>query len=364
MLDALQSRAHSGNRTYAEKCIASMKEAYGFGSIFLTPSCTAAMEMGAILADLSPGDEVILPSYTFSSTANAIVLRGARPVFCDVEPDTMNVDVDGIEALISERTKLIVPIDYMGIPCEMDAIMKIAEKYGLMVMEDAAQSFHSFYKGKPCGSMPPLAAFSFHESKNLSCGEGGALIVNDPELVQRATFLQEKGTDRALVLKGEKTKYGWVDLGSSYLLSDIQAAMLLAQLEHVEVIVSRRNKITQAYTELFSPYERDGCVSLPKPPPHVTINHHAFFVIFDTAENQERFLSLSREKEIYPYTGYLPLHSSKMGRKFGYRPEDAPVTEDTARRIVRLPFYTDLVDDGLNYCLDGLRAVLGQIYSI
>ena len=363
LLDALRSRAHCGNRAYSEKCIALMKEKYGFQAVFLTPSCTAAMEMGALLADLAAGDEAILPSYTFSSTANAVALRGARPVFCDVDPDTMNMDVNRIESLITDRTKLIVPIDYMGIPCEMDPILDIARKHRLMVMEDAAQSFHSFYKGRPCGSMPHLAAFSFHESKNLSCGEGGALIVNQPDLVERAAYLQEKGTDRALVLKGERSKYGWVDLGSSFLLADLLAAVLLAQLENVETIVQKRGKITRAYGDLFADYEKRGRVKLPKPPPHVTLNHHAFFVIFDTADHQEQFLSLCREKNIYAYRGYLPLHSSKMGRQLGYRPEDVPITEDIAGRIVRLPFYTELADRGLDYCLEGMRAALHRLYG-
>jgi len=363
MLDALRSRAHCGNRAYGEKCVELLKEKYGFHSIFLTPSCTAAMEMGAILANLAPGDEVILPSYTFSSTANAIVLRGTRPVFCDVAPDTMNLDVGLIEALITERTRMIAPIDYAGIPCEMDAILNVARKHGLMVMQDAAQSLHSFYRGRACGSMAPLAAMSFHESKNVSCGEGGALIVNQPDLVERATFLQEKGTDRSLVLRGRKNKYSWVDVGSSFLLSDVLAAMLLAQLEQVEAIVAKRSRITQAYLELFSPYEKSACVRLPKPPAHVSTNHHAFFVIFDTAENQRRFLALTRDREIYPYIGYVPLHSSPMGRRFGYRPEDVPRTEDLAQRIVRLPLYADLADQGLDDCLEGIGVVMRQIYG-
>jgi len=340
-----------------------MKEKYGYHAVFLTPSCTAAMEMGAILADLTPGDEVILPSYTFSSTANAVVLRGAKPVFCEIDPDTMNINVNRIESLITQHTKLIAPIDYMGIPCEMDPILDIARKHNLMIMEDAAQSFYSFYKGKSCGSLPPLAAFSFHESKNFSCGEGGALIVNQPDLVERATYLQEKGTDRSLVLRGERSKYGWVDLGSSFLLADLLAAVLLAQLENVETTVSKRSKITQAYRTLFTIYEERGFVKLPKPPPHVTLNHHAFFVIFDTADNQQKFLTMCRDKNIHPYRGYLPLHSSKMGHKFGYRPEDLPLTEDISSRIVRLPFYTDLADEGLDYCLEGMSAVLRQIYG-
>ncbi|MCX6641469.1 MAG: dTDP-4-amino-4,6-dideoxygalactose transaminase [bacterium] len=362
LLEALRSREHCGNREFAQKCIALLQERYGFGSVFLTPSCTAAMEMGAILADLQPGDEVIMPSYTFSSTANAIVLRGARPVFCDVAPDTMNIDVSRIEALITPRTKMIAPIDYAGIPCDMDAIQQIAGKHGLTVMQDAAQSLHSIYRGKPCGSQAPLAAFSFHESKNFSCGEGGALVVNDPALVERALILQEKGTDRALVLKGAKSKYSWVDLGSSYLLSDLLAAVLLAQLQQAEEITVQRSRITEAYYRLFTSYEQKGCLSLPHPSDDVTLNHHAYFVIFDRTESQQLFLSLCRQKSIYPYTGYLPLHSSVMGRKFGYQPEDLSLTEALASRIVRLPFYTDLQGEQLEYCLEGMQGVLGRIY--
>lgn len=340
-----------------------MKEKYGFLAVYLTPSCTAAMEMAAMLADLQSGDEVILPSYTFSSTVNSVVLRGAKPVFCDIEPNTMNMDVNQIESLISDRTKMISPIDYTGIPCEMDIILEIARKYGLTVMEDAAQSFHSFYKGKSCGLLPPLAAFSFHETKNLSCGEGGALVVNDPNLIERANFLQEKGTDRSLVLKGLRSKYGWVDIGSSFLLADILAAMLLAQLEAVETIVEKRSSITKAYVDLFTPYQDRDCLQIPKPPPYVKLNHHAFFVIFDTPEHQQKFLSSLKAKDIHAYLGYIPLHSSIMGRKFGYLPEDVPITEELSRRIVRLPFYTDLACEGLGYCLEGMSAVLQEIYK-
>ena len=364
VLDALRSRAHCGNLAYAERCIALMKERYGFHSVFLTSSCTAAMEMGAILAELASGDEVILPSYTFSSTANAVVLRGAKPVFCDVDPATMNIDVSLIESLITEKTKMIVPIDYAGIPCEIAAVMEIAQRHGLTVMQDAAQSFHSYHKGdRACGLVAPMAAFSFHESKNATCGEGGALVVNDPGLVDRAHIVQEKGTDRSLVLKGVRNKYGWADIGSSFLLADILAAVLLAQIERMDEIVSKRGKVTAAYRELYSPYEKEGCLQTPKPPCGVRLNHHAFFVIFDTEEHQKCFLSLLRKRDIHAYIGYVPLHSYIMGRKFGYRPEDVPRTEDIARRIVRLPFYTDLADQGLDYCVEGMRAVLREIYG-
>jgi dTDP-4-amino-4,6-dideoxygalactose transaminase len=284
-------------------------------------------------------------------------------VFCEIEPDTMNLDVSRIEALVTPRTRMILPVDYMGIPCDIEPILDLAARHGLIVMEDAAQSFHSFYHGKPCGSLPSLAAFSFHESKNLSCGEGGALVVNDPVMAERAPLLQEKGTDRSLVLKGERVKYSWVDLGSSFLLADLLAAVLLAQLESIEAIVEKRSRVMAAYQALFAPYEERGCLRLPHPPASVRLNHHACFVIFDAAAHQEAFLALCRERDIHPYRGYLPLHSSAMGRRFGYRPEDLPLTEDLAARLVRLPFYTDLADRGLDYCRDGMSAVLRQLYG-
>jgi dTDP-4-amino-4,6-dideoxygalactose transaminase len=364
MLEALRSRAHCGNRGFGERAIAKLEEIYGLGEVFLTPSCTAALEMGALLADLQPGDEVILPSYTFSSTANAVVLRGARPVFCDVDPRTMNLDPELIEPLLTERTRMIAPIDYAGIPCEIERILEIASKHDLVVLQDAAQSNHSrHHGGKYCGAAAPLAAYSFHESKNLNCGEGGALVVNDPELVERAHFLQEKGTDRSLVVRGVKSKYCWVDLGSSFLLSDILAALLLAQIEEAESLVARRARVTAAYRRLFAPYEDAGQLQTPQPPPGVELNHHAFFVIFDRPENQQRFLDDLRTKQIYAYIGYVPLHSSPMGRRFGYQPQDVPRTEEIAQRIVRLPFYAELEGPSLDYCLEGMGETLRSIYG-
>ena len=253
-----------------------------------------------MLADLQPGDEVILPSYTFSSTANAVVLRGAQPVFCDVRPETMNIDVDQIAALVTKRTKMILPVDYAGIPCDIDAIMSIADQHNLLVMQDAAQSFHSYHgNNRACGSVPQLAAFSFHETKNVSCGEGGALIVNDPSLFERASFLQEKGTDRSLVLQGVKNKYSWVDLGSSFLLSDLLSAPLLAQLEIAGDIVRKRQPVLQAYGTLLEGYEKQGCLSLPHFPDDVQHNHHAYFVIFDSNEHRGQFLDFLRARQVF-----------------------------------------------------------------
>jgi len=365
VLESLQSAKHCGNHSFGQKCIELMKSKYGFHEVFLTPSCTAAMEMGAILSDLQIGDEVILPSYTFSSTANAVVLRGARPVFCEVEPQTMNIDISLIESLITDKTKMILPIDYAGIPCEIELISKIVEKYGLIIMQDAAQSFNSFHKnGKACGSVPPLSAFSFHETKNMNCGEGGALIVNDPDLCERAHFLQEKGTDRSLVLRGVKSKYSWVDLGSSFLLSDILAAMLLSQFEEIETIHKMRSTITGAYNNLLRPYSQKGCLQIPAPPEEVKINHHAYFVIFDSEKNQQLFLTLLKKENIYAYIGYMPLHSSPMGQNYGYSANDLPVTEDLASRIVRLPFYADLQREKLEYTIEKMQNVLKLIYDL
>lgn len=359
---ALDSRHHCGNGEFSARCIDFLKKKYPFGEVFLTPSATSAMEMGVLLAGVGPGDEVILPSYTFSSTANAVVLAGATPVFCEIESSTMNLDIDHMSSLINKKTKMIIPIDYAGIPCEIDTIMDISKKHGLVIMVDSAQSFHSFYRGKASGSMSDLAAFSFHDTKNINCGEGGALIVNRGEWVERANFLQEKGTNRKLVLDGVSSKYHWVDKGSSFLLSDILAAMLWAQLQKTEEIVSERSKITKAYKQMLTPYEYKGFIQIPHPPKEVILNNHAFFIIFDTKENRGLFLSLLKKKNVHAYIGYVPLHSSPMGKKFGYKVQDLPKTEDLASRIVRLPFYKDLQGENLDYCIDVIRNTLSSMY--
>lgn len=363
MIDAFESGAHCGNHTYCHKVINLMKDKYGYGEVYLTPSCTAALEMGAVLADIQPGDEVIIPSYTFSSTVNAVVLFGAKPVFCEIDPDTMNIDPDKIEDLITPKTKMILPIDYAGVSCDIHRIMEIAEKHNLIVMQDCAQSYGSYYKGKPCGTEAHLAAFSFHETKNFNAGEGGALAVNVKEWEERAYFLQEKGTDRRLVLNGVKNKYSWVDKGSSYLLSDILAAILLAQLEAEETIKEKRSKLTEAYRELFSDYAKMGNVKIYHKDDDFELNHHAYWVVFDTIENKNTFMNTLRERNISAYIGYLPLHSAPMGHKLGYKTEDLPITEDIGNRILRMPFYTSLADEGLEYCITQMKDVLESIYT-
>ncbi len=362
LLEALKSGAHCGNHSFNKKVIDLMKTKFGFGDVFLTPSCTASLEMGALLSNIGPGDEVILPSYTFSSTVTSVVIFGAKPVFCEIDPATMNIDAERIEGLITSKTKMIIPIDYAGIPCDIDKIMEIAHKHKLVVMQDCAQSYGSYDNGRACGSVPHLAAFSFHESKNYNAGEGGALVVNVPEWFERAYFLQEKGTDRRLVINGVKNKYYWVDKGSSYLLSDILAAMLIAQLEKEDEIKEKRSKITNAYLNLFNQYVKRGVVTIFQPKSHHIINHHAFWVVFDNINNKSLFMSKLKEKDIYVYIGYLPLHSSPMGLRMGYKPEDLPVTEDLGSRIARLPFYTDLADEGLDYCLFEMNEVMKELY--
>jgi dTDP-4-amino-4,6-dideoxygalactose transaminase len=366
MVEAYRSGQLCGNHSWGQKCISLLKERFGFGDVFLVPSGTAALEMGVMLAGVGPGDEVILPSYTFSSTATAVLMSGATPVFCEIRSDTMNLDPAQLEPLITARTKLIIPIDYAGIPCDIEAINSIGRRHGIPIMVDAAQSLNAKDSlGRWVGTATPLAAFSFHETKNLGCGEGGALVVNRKEWVERAHFLQEKGTDRRLVLDGVRSKYGWVDKGSSYLLSDVLAALLYAQLEKVDEIASYRSRVTAAYRALLAPYEERDVVRLPRPPAGCEINHHAFFVIFNSAKARRDFLSsLKGRFGVSAYIGYVPLHSFSKGLELGYKPDDLPITEDLAARIVRLPFYTELgkCDEDLNYVINAIQAILLDMY--
>lgn len=364
ILEAFRSTHHSGNVDFGQRAISFMRKKYGYQEIFLSPSGTASLEMGVLLAGLKPGDEVILPSYTFSSTVNSVVIFGCIPVFCEIDENTMNIDVSKIEELITPKTKMILPIDYAGNSCEMDEIMRISKKYNLIVMQDSAQSYGGFYKNRANGSIPHLAAFSFHETKNLnSGGEGGGLVVNVEEWQQRASFMQEKGTDRRLVLDGIKSKYSWVEVGSSYLLSDILAAALLAQLEIEDEIIEKRRVVTNAYFNLFQPFFKSGKLKIYQPKKHIVGNHHAFWVVFDSVKNKLVFIEKLKNFNIQVFIGYMPLHSAPMGAKFGYKPEDLPITESAAARLVRLPFYTSLADEGLDYTIEKMSIVLKEIYG-
>ena len=367
ILDSLKSLKHCGNHSWNAKCIELLKNKYKFKEVFLVPSCTAALEMGIMLTGIKPGDEVILPSYTFSSTATAVLLSGGKPVFCEIEPNTMNIDVDHMKKLITHKTKCIMPIDYAGISCDIKSIKSIASQFNIPILVDSAQSLNSKTKENEwTGTCSELATFSFHETKNFSSGEGGALIVNNEEWIERAHFLQEKGTDRKLVIDGVKSKYGWVDIGSSYLLSDILGALLFSQLENIDLIVNLRKKVTEAYNKILLPFKESGVIKCPIIPKGSSINHHAYFIIFDTSQNRSIFLKNLKELfNVSAYIGYQPLHSSKKGKKLGYLPEDLPITEDLASKIVRLPFYTELGEktDELNYTTNAVRSVLTNMYS-
>ena len=312
--------------------------------VLLTPSCTAALEIAALLCGLGPGDEVILPSYTFVSTANAVVLRGATPVFVDVRPDTLNIDERLIEAAITPRTRAIFPVHYAGVACEMDEIMSIARRQNLLVVEDAAQGVFAKYKDRWLGAIGHLGCYSFHETKNFSCGEGGALVVNDPKLENRAEILRAKGTNRSQFLRGQVDKYTWVDVGSSYVLSDMLAAFLLGQLENMERITSRRRAIYERYAAALAALAVDNRIGIPFVPSHCTTNHHMFYILAADLEERTALIAHLRDAGILAVFHYVPLHSAPFARSIGVPPVDLPVTDKVSSSLVRLPMYYDLSD--------------------
>lgn len=349
MGEALASGKLSGNYFFTQKVKQLIWEKYGLEGIFLTPSCTAALEMGALLADIKPGDEVIMPSYTFTSTANSILIFGGKPIFCEVNPRDMNIDVNEIEKHITPKTKMIIPIDYAGVPCDIDAIMDIANKHNLLVMHDCAQSYGSLYCNEITGKKAHLSCYSFHDTKNYTCGEGGALIVNKTSLRERASFIMEKGTDRTKVIKGIKDRYSWIDKGSSYLLADVLAAMLLAQLEHEEIIKNKRINILQKYNDWFAKLSNKKDIGVCLYSKDKIPNAHGFWMLLPNRSMRDNFLKGMEGKGISAYIGYVPLHSSKMGLNLGYNPEDLGLTEELAGRIVRMPMYAEMTESEINY---------------
>lgn len=315
----------------------------GAAGVLLTHSCTAALEMAALLADIQPGDEVIMPSYTFVSTANAFVLRGGIPVFVDIREDTLNIDENLIESAITPRTKAIVPVHYAGVACEMGVIMDIAKRHGLMVIEDSAQALGSDYHGRKLGTIGDLAAFSFHETKNIVSGEGGALVINNPRFMERAEIIREKGTNRSRFFRGEVDKYTWVDIGSSYLPSELVAAFLYAQLQSVDEINNRRMAIWNRYHEMFREgLGLDESIRLPSVAEGITHNAHLFHLITRDPDEQERVLAGLKASGISAVFHYVPLHSSDAGRRFGRLGSGMQVTDSLSARLVRLPLYPDL----------------------
>jgi dTDP-4-amino-4,6-dideoxygalactose transaminase len=332
----------SGDGAFTRRCHAWLEERTGCHKALLTPSCTAALEMCALLLDLEPGDEVIMPSFTFVSTANAFVLRGAVPVFVDIRPDTLNIDESQIEAAITPRTKAICVVHYAGVGCEMDAIMAIADRHGLFVVEDAAQGILSTYKSRPLGSIGHLAALSFHETKNVICGEGGALLINDERLAERAEIIREKGTNRSKFFRGMVDKYTWVDVGSSFLLSEILAAFLAGQLDVAEAITTRRLDIWRRYYEWAAPFAAKGTVRRPIIPTACVHNAHMFYLLLPDLDARTRFIEGLKESGIGAVFHYVPLHSSPAGKKFCRTGSVMQVTEDTSARLVRMPLWLGL----------------------
>ena len=341
MYEAVNKGKLSGNGDFTKRCQAFLEERYGFKKCLLTTSCTDALEMCALLCDLQPGDEVIIPSYTFVSTALAFVRVGAKVVFADSMKRNPNLDAEKIEALITPKTRVIVPVHYAGVACDMDRIMEIADKHGLLVVEDAAQAIDSYYKGRPLGSIGHLAAFSFHETKNIIAGEGGALCINDPRFIRRAEILWEKGTNRAEFFRGEVNKYGWVDIGSSFLPSEVVAAFLWAQLESMDDIQNKRKALWNRYYELLKPLADEGRFSLPDIPDYATNNAHMFYLVCHSLEERSALIGRLKENGILAVFHYLSLHSSPYYTpKHDGRP--LPECDRYADCLVRLPLYYDL----------------------
>jgi dTDP-4-amino-4,6-dideoxygalactose transaminase len=356
MRAAIATPKFSGDGSHTADCHALLQQSLGIQKALLTTSCTHALEMAALLLDVVPGNEVIVPAFTFPSTANAFVLRGAKPVFVDIRADTLNIDESQIEQRITARTKAIFLIHYAGVGCEMETIMAVARRHGIAVVEDNAHGLYGKYRDRYLGTFGELAALSFHETKNFTCGEGGALLINDARFTERAEILREKGTDRSRFFRGEVDKYNWVDIGSSYLPSDLLAAFLRAQLEHRNQIQSMRRQIWETYArELVSWSETNGA-RLPIIPPECEQSYHMFYVIMPSFESRQALISHLAGFGILAVFHYLPLHLSPMGRHFGGCEGDCPITEKIADRLLRLPFYTGMTHLEQTQVIDAVRA--------
>lgn len=351
------ARGHiSGDGAFTKRCNGYLEGELGVAKVLLTTSCTHALEMAALLLDIQPGDEVLVPSFTFVSTPNAFVLRGAKPVFVDIRPDTLNLDERELPSKITKRTKAIVPVHYGGVGCEMDTIMSLAHDHGISVVEDNAHGLFGRYRGRYLGTFGQMATQSFHETKNFTCGEGGALLINDRRHVERAEVIREKGTNRAQFFQGMVDKYGWVDVGSSYLPSDMLSAFLFAQLEARQAIDAKRQHIWQTYrTGLADWAERNG-VTLPHVPAHCEQSHHLFYLLVPSAEQRPKMIAHLKERGVHAVFHYLPLHLSKVGLGLGGKAGDCPVTEDVSARLLRLPFFGELTDAELDQIMTAVRA--------
>ena len=342
---ALSSGKLSGDGQFTARCHHILEQAVGVPKALLTTSCTHALEMAALLLDIKEGDEVIVPAFTFVSSVNAFVLRGARPVFADIRPDTMCIDEGHLEQLITPRTRAIVAVHYAGVSCEMDTISALALNSGACVIEDNAHGLFGSYRGRMLGSLGRMATLSFHETKNLTCGEGGALLVNDATLIERAEIIREKGTDRSKFFRGQVDKYGWVDIGSSYLPSEVLAALLCAQLEDRQRIQQCREVIWVKYHEMLKKWAVDRGVTLPTVPPSCAQAFHMFYMVMPSASTREKLIAHLGAKGILAVWHYQPLHTSKVGKMYGGQDGDCPVAERVAEQLVRLPFYTTMTDE-------------------
>ena len=348
----------SGDGSFTRKCNGWLEAITGAHKALLTHSCTAALEMAALLANIQPGDEIIMPSYTFVSTANAFVLRGGVPVFVDVRPDTLNIDETLINAAITPRTKAIVPVHYAGVACDMDAIMIIARQHNLIVIEDAAQGIMSTYKGRPLGSIGQLGAYSFHETKNIIAGEGGALLVNDACFAERAEVIREKGTNRNLFFRGHVDKYTWVDIGSSYLTGEVVAAFLWAQMEEAEAITEKRLAIWEFYHAALAPLETAGVLRRPIIPDSCQHNAHMYYILLESLEKRSELIARLKEQGINAVFHYVPLHSSPAGRRHGRAFGTMIHTESVSDRLLRLPFWVGLSETDIMQTVGAIERLL------
>jgi dTDP-4-amino-4,6-dideoxygalactose transaminase len=332
----------AGDQTFSKKCHALLEQILGVPRALVTTSCTHALEMCALLLKIQPGDEVIVPSFTFVSTANAFVLRGARIVFADIRADTLNLDETRLESLISPRTKAVVVVHYAGVACEMDTILEIAGRHGVAVVEDNAHGLFGKFRGRWLGTLGCLASQSFHETKNITCGEGGALLINDAQYIERAEIIREKGTNRSRFFRGQVDKYSWVDTGSSYVMSDVLAAFLYAQLEVWENIQTKRQRIWEYYDQHLRNWAYQRGIRCPTIPSHCQQAYHMYYLLLPSLEQRQKLISFLKSRSILSVFHYLPLNLSDMGRTFGGKPGDCPVTESVSDRLVRLPFYNSL----------------------
>ena len=357
---AIQNGHASGNGPFTKRCESLLEQALGVPKVLLMTSCTHALEAAALLSTTHPGDEVIMPSFTFVSTANAFVLRGTHPAFVDIRPDTLNLDERQVEAAITERTRAIVPVHYAGVGCRMDILTGIAQRHDLLIIEDNAHGLFGRFRGQYLGTLGALATLSFHETKNFTCGEGGALLINDPAFIERAEILREKGTDRSRFFRGEVDKYTWVDVGSSYVLSDILAAYLLAQLECRELVMQTRATIFRRYAESLADLEAAGRLRLPIVPDDCEQAYHMFYILLPSQEERDALIRHLKEQNILAVFHYVPLHLSPMGRRFGYTENDCPNTQDVSQRLVRLPFYNELSEADQVRVIEEVRTFLNR----